>query len=85
MITGLPPTRFPIPGPLVETGSRVERVCAVEVPVGDGLGDGEGDGDGEAVGDGEGRMAGEGIGDGSTTEVDVCVAADVVGVCRFKP
>src|SRR5918994_5576073 len=57
MMTGLPPCRFPIPGPLVETGSVLERVCDVENPVGEGFTDGEGDGDGETVGDGEGDVA----------------------------
>jgi len=61
IITGLPPCRVPIPGPLVETGSPVERVCAVEM-VGEAFGEveGEGDGEGEGVGDGDG--------DGSTCE-----------------
>src|SRR6185436_14490045 len=55
IITGLPPCRVPIPGPLVETGCPVARVCAVEI-MGEALGeaDGEEDGDGEASGDGEG-------------------------------
>ena len=56
IITGLPPCRVPIPGPLVETGSPVERVCAVEM-VGEALGEaeGEGEGDGDGIGDGDGE------------------------------
>ena len=61
IITGLPPCRVPIPGPLVETGSLVARVCAVEIE-GDALGAAEAEGDGEATGDGEGDGAnGEGV------------------------
>lgn len=85
MITGLPPCRFPIPGPLVETGSSVERVCAVEIPFGAVFGEGEDDGDGEGKGEGEGSVVGEGTGDGSTADVGGCVAADVVGAWRLKP
>ena len=61
IITGLPPCLFPIPGPLVETGSLVVRVCAVDDCDGDGFGDGEtdGDGEGETAGDGDG-VAGDG-------------------------
>ncbi len=84
MITGLPPCRVPIPGPLVETGSVVERVCAVEIPFGEAFGDGTGDGEGETVGEGDGSVAGEGVGDGSTV-VEVCVAAEVVRGCCLKP
>ena len=56
IITGLPPCRVPIPGPLVETGSPVERVCAVENFSVDGRGDGamDGEGDGETSADGDG-------------------------------
>src|SRR5689334_2569763 len=63
IITGLPPCRVPIPGPLVETGSPVARVCAVEID-GEAFGsaEGEGDGEGEATGDGEGAT-----GDGALT------------------
>ena len=53
IITGLPPCRVPIPGPLVETGSAVERVWAVATFSGDGRGDEAIDGDGEADGDGD--------------------------------
>ena len=57
MITGLPPCRFPMPGPLVETGSEVARVCDVEMFDGELFGDGEGEGEGDASGDGEGIVA----------------------------
>ena len=69
IITGLPPCRVPIPGPLVETGSPVERVCAVEI-VGEPFAEAEGEGDGEgsfeeeALGDGNGAVA---TGDGVAT------------------
>jgi hypothetical protein len=55
IITGLPPCRVPIPGPLVDTGSPVERVCAVEI-VGEAFGETEGEADGEddRVGDADG-------------------------------
>ena len=53
IITGLPPCRIPIPGPLVETGSAVDRVWAVASFSGDGRdGATEGEGDGETSGDG---------------------------------
>lgn len=53
IITGLPPCRFPIPGPLVDTGSVLDRVCdALDEPMEGAFGDGEGDG--ETVGDGDG-------------------------------
>ena len=66
IITGLPPCRVPIPGPLVETGSPVARVCAVEIDgeafgEAEGEGDGEGPGEDEATGDGDGDAAGEGV------------------------
>ena len=76
IITGLPPCRVPIPGPLVETGSLVARVCAVAAPVGEGFGvdAGVGDGDGDATGDGDGDgAAGVGVGAGATV---VSVAAE---------
>src|SRR6185295_885749 len=63
IITGLPPCRVPIPGPLVETGSLVARVCAVEIN-GEAFGEAEGDGEGE--GEGEGDETGDGDGDGVT-------------------
>lgn len=62
IITGLPPCRVPIPGPLVETGSLVARVWAVAgcdgEAFGDGAIDGDGDGEGETWGDGDGVAAG---------------------------
>jgi hypothetical protein len=65
IITGLPPCRVPIPGPLVETGSPVARVCAVEIE-GEAFGNAEGEGDGEGpleegvIGEGDGAT-GEGV------------------------
>ena len=53
-MTGFPPWRLPIPGPLVETGSVVARECDAETVVGEGLTDGDGDGEGGTTGDGEG-------------------------------
>lgn len=63
-ITGLPPCLVAIPGPLVETGSMVDRECDDAV-VGaiDGFGDGEGDGEGETLGDGDGTVVSTGSGD----------------------
>ena len=61
----------------------MERVCAVEMPVGELLGDGEGEGKGETVGDGDGSAVEEGVGDGATV-VELSVAADVVGACRLN-
>jgi hypothetical protein len=58
-ITGLAPCRVPIPGPLVETGSLVARVCAVEI-VGEAFGDAEGEGKGKGDGEGEGTGDGDG-------------------------
>ena len=55
-MTGEPPRRFAIPGPLVDTGSVVERECDVTTAVGEGFTDGEGDGEGEGEGDGEGKV-----------------------------
>jgi hypothetical protein len=55
MITGLLPRLALLPGPVVETGSRLVVVCAVVTRVGDGLGDGEGNGEGETMGDGDGE------------------------------
>ena len=82
MMTGLP--RFPIPGPLVETGSVEARVCAVTIPFDDVFGDGEGDGEGETTGEGEGTVVGEGVVCGSAV-VEVCVAAEVAGVRLLRP
>jgi hypothetical protein len=79
MITGLPPCLVPIPGPLVDTGSEVARVCELEIPVAEVFGDGEGDGEGEDEGaagsDGWAATGCEGT--GTATEFEVCVAADV--------
>jgi len=58
-ITGLPPCRVPIPGPLVETGSVLARECAaLGEALADAFGDGEGDGEGETEGEGSGVAAG---------------------------
>jgi hypothetical protein len=56
-----------MPGPLVDTGSVVERECDAEIPVGEGFTDGDGDGEGETVGDGEGDITTGGSGTGATT------------------
>ena len=48
-ITGLPPSFFPIPGPLVEMGAAVVRECDVATRSGVCFGVAEGDGEGEAV------------------------------------
>src|SRR6185369_15604039 len=71
-ITGLPPWRVPIPGPLVETGSLEARECAVETPLvaAFGEGDGDGEGDGELTGEDDGVAIGEGETSGTP-----CVAA----------
>ena len=78
IITGLPPCLFPIPGPLVETGSPVARVWAVADCDGDdfedGAIDGDGNGEGETSGDG-GGVAGLGA-TGSAVTGD-SVAAEV--------
>jgi hypothetical protein len=71
--------RVPMPGPLVETGSLLARVCAVGITFDEVFGDGEGDDEGVTVGEGEGSVAGEGVADGSAV-VELCVAAEVVGV-----
>ena len=78
IITGLPPCRVPIPGPLVETGSAVERVWAVENFSGDdrGLGAIEGDGDGEGETSTDGDGVAEGAATGSTAVTGVSVAAE---------
>jgi len=55
IITGLPPCRFPIPGPLVETESVLARECAaLGVALAAGFEDGDSDGEGETDGEGEG-------------------------------
>ena len=65
-----------MPGPLVETGSVVERECDVAKLVGEGLTDGDGDGEGEIAGDGEGDTTG-GTGAGAAM-IGSGIAADVV-------
>src|SRR5690348_12866642 len=69
VITGLPPCRVPIPGPLVETGSLEARVWSVTdcetLAGGVIVGDGDGDGEGETAGDGDG------VGGGGVTGVAV--------------
>ena len=79
-ITGLPPCRVPIPGPLVEMGSLVARVWAVEIPlVGEGFEVGEGDGDGVMLGDGEGSAASAGDGEDCGWIVTAgCISAAVL-------
>ena len=59
-MTGLPPTRVPSPGPLVEMGSRLVVVCEVSTRVGDGFGVGEAAGEGDTDGGGE-RGGGWGV------------------------
>src|ERR1044072_6035156 len=78
IITGLPPWRFPIPGPLVDTGSLVERVCAAETLSGDDRGDGavDGDGDGEGETSTDGVGVAEGAAMGSTVVTGLSVAAE---------
>ena len=78
IITGLPPWRFPIPGPLVETGSPVARVWAVADCDGDDFEDGaiEGDGNGEGETSTDGDAVAEGAATGSTVVTGVSVAAD---------
>jgi hypothetical protein len=78
MITGLPPCRCAMPGPLVETGSDVARVCAVETVAGELFGDGEGEGEGETSGDAEGNGVTSGC--GGAGDATVTGAADV-----FRP
>ena len=78
-MTGFTPCRCPMPGPLVETGSVVERECDAGNAVGEGFTDGDGDGDGETEGDGEGDITTGFAGAGATT-FGVCVAAEVLPV-----
>ncbi len=87
IITGLPPCRVPIPGPLVETGSLVARVWAVAgcdggVGFADVAIDGDGDGEGETSGDGDGVAGGGAM--GSTVTGD-SVAAEAFCGCRLRP
>ena len=56
-------------------GSPVARVCAVEIPPGEGFEDGGGDGEGVAVGEGEGSVTSAGTGeDCGCTLIVLCVA-----------
>src|SRR5688572_16906719 len=73
-MTGLPPSFLPIPGPLVETGVTVVRVCEVAVRSETGFSTGVAEGEGEAFSTG----AGETIwGSGSAaTGVTVTLAVD---------
>ena len=88
IITGLPPWRVAIPGPLVDTGSVVERECEVAVRVdsdfGDSDGDGDGDGEGETTGDGEGCNSAVGDGTAGATSSEFWVAAEVFCAFRLK-
>ena len=74
IITGLPPCLFPIPGPLVETGSLVARVWAVTDCDGDDFGDGASEGDG----DGEGDTSGDGDGVAGVVATGSVVTEDSV-------
>ena len=76
MMTGLPPSRFAMPGPLVETGSKVARVCAVETLAELILGEGEGDGDGTIEGDGEGNVTNDGGAATGTTVLSTGIGVD---------
>ena len=85
-ITGLRPSCAPIPGPLVETGLGVARVCAVAMFVGGVFGDGDGGGVGVIVGEGEGRLMTGGNGATGTTVFGVvCTAAEVFRVRWLMP
>src|SRR5215216_2597506 len=53
-ITGRPPWRLPMPGPLVETGALVVLECEVASRSGELFGVASGEGDGEAISAGEG-------------------------------
>ena len=84
VITGLAPWRLPSPGPLVETGSEVARVCALEVVVAVVFGAGEGDGEGETTGDGEGVEVA--VGKATATGVsDDSGAAEACCIRRLAP
>jgi hypothetical protein len=80
-MTGLPPRRCAIPGPLVETGSLVARVCEVEIPeaetFGATAGEGDGDGEGDGVGEGGASVITAGVMLTGTTAFEFGVAADV--------
>jgi len=83
-ITGLLPCLLPIPGPLVETGSVVARVCEVAT-VEEVFGLGEGDDEGDATGEGEGTvsMGCEGVAGSGVTAG--CGAAAVVRARLLRP
>ena len=76
-MTGLPPCCFPIPGPLVEIGSVVERECDVAAAVGEGFTEGDGDGEGDTVGAGEGDSTTGCTGAGATIS-GAGITADVL-------
>ena len=69
-----------MPGPLVETGSVVERECDVAKLAGEGFTDGDGDGEGETAGNGEGASTTGCTGAGATT-FGAGIAADVL--CEY--
>jgi hypothetical protein len=83
-ITGLLPCLLPIPGPLVETGSVVERVCEAAT-VGEVFGLGDGDGEGDTVGEGEGSVTGVCEGVAGSMAIVGCGAAAVVRVRLLRP
>ena len=79
-ITGLPPCSVAVPGPLVDIGSVVARVCddAVAGAI-EGFGDGEGDGDGDTLAEGDGSVVSTSSGEAAGAGIFVVsVAADVV-------
>ena len=78
-MTGFPPCRFPMPGPLVETGSVVARECDVTTFVGEGFTDGDGAGEGETTGDGEGDST-TGCTSAGATMFGAGITADVLCV-----
>ena len=80
-MTGLPPRRVPVPGPLVEMGSRLAVVCNVSMRVGEGFGVGEGDGEGETDGEGEGSGGGE----VSCAIATGAIAYDCSSTCNLNP
>lgn len=77
-MVGLAPCCAAIPGPLVETGLAVARVCEVGVFAGV-FGDGEGEGDGVIVGEGEGKPITGGNGGTGAAWAGACMAAEVLG------
>jgi hypothetical protein len=83
-MTGLLPRLFPIPGPLVETGSTLVVVWEVAMRAGEAFGLGEGDGEGDAEGDGDGTGA-WGISGVAVTGVFVDASTVVLVVLRTNP